>query len=50
MAAFAAAEYMAALSRLQIAPHHLKMLPANYYAPDKTLTATMMAKVMGYQN
>jgi 5-methylcytosine-specific restriction protein A len=50
MAAFTAAEYMAAFRRLQIAPHHLKMLQANYYAPDKTLTATMMAKIMGYQN
>jgi hypothetical protein len=50
MAAFTATEYMAAFRRLQIAPHHLKMLQANYYAPDKTLTATMMARAMGYHN
>jgi putative restriction endonuclease len=50
MAVFTTEEYMAAFSRHQMAPHHLKMLQANYYAPGKTLTATMMANIMGYQN
>lgn len=40
--------YAAAFRQLQIAPHHLQMLQAHYYAPNLTLTATQMAKALGY--
>jgi 5-methylcytosine-specific restriction enzyme A len=33
-----------------MAPHHMQMLLTNYNAPNQTLTATMMAKTMGYDN
>jgi len=45
---FNANDYVSAFHELQIAPNHLQMLLANYYAPNRTLTATMMAKAMGY--
>ena len=45
---FTAHEYASVFNDLQVAPHHLQMLLSNYYAPNRTLTATMMAKAMGY--
>jgi putative restriction endonuclease len=45
---FTAREYASAFNNLHVAPHHLQMLLSNYYAPNRTLTATMMAKAMGY--
>jgi predicted HNH restriction endonuclease len=47
---FIASEYASALLDLQIAPHHMQMLLANYHAPNRTLTASMMARAMGYDN
>ncbi|MFH1024613.1 MAG: HNH endonuclease [Planctomycetota bacterium] len=41
-------DYVTAFQRIAIAPHHLRMLQAHYHAPDRTLTATQMAKTMGY--
>ncbi len=43
-------EYIAAFRRLNMAPHHVRMLQAHYYAKDHKLTATQMAKAMGYKN
>lgn len=40
--------YVAAFRQLQLAPHQLRMLQAQYHAPDRTLTATQMAKALGY--
>ena len=47
---YSANEYALAFHNLQIAPYHKQMLLANYHAPNRTLTATMMAKAMGYDN
>lgn len=46
--AYKADEYVTAFRRLRITPHHLRMLQAHYYAPDRTLTATQMARAVGY--
>jgi predicted HNH restriction endonuclease len=46
---YSAEAYAAAFRQLQISPHHLRMLLAHYHAPKLTLTATQMAKAMGYQ-
>jgi 5-methylcytosine-specific restriction enzyme A len=50
MKKFTAEDYITALSSLNIAPHHLKMLQAHYAAPERTLTALQMSKAMGYHN
>ena len=47
---FNASEYVSAFNSFQIAPHHMQMLLANYYAPNRALTATMMANAMGYDH
>jgi len=47
---FTASDYVSAFHKLQMAPHHLQMLLGNYYSPNRTLTATMMANAMGYDN
>ena len=47
---FTASDYVAAFRSINILPHHLKMLQAHYYAPDRTLTASQMSKAMGYKN
>ncbi|MCR4319879.1 MAG: hypothetical protein NUV74_06030 [Candidatus Brocadiaceae bacterium] len=47
---FTSDDYVSAFRSINILPHHLKMLQANYYAPDHTLTATQMSKAMGYKN
>jgi putative restriction endonuclease len=47
---FSANEYASVFSNHLIAPHYKQMLLANYRAPNQTLTATMMAKAMGYDN
>lgn len=43
-------DYIKAFKNLNIARHHIKMLQAHYYAVDRTLTASQMAKAMGYNN
>src|SRR3990172_2675103 len=43
-------DYITALRNLNISPHHIKMIQAHYYAPDRTMTASQMAKAMGYHN
>lgn len=40
--------YVAAFRQLQLALHHMRMLQAHYHAPNFTLTATQMAKALGY--
>jgi putative restriction endonuclease len=45
---YKADEYVTAFRRVAVAPHHLRMLQAHYHAPDRTLTATQMAKAVGY--
>jgi len=50
MTDYTASNYVSAFRNFQIAPHHRKMLLANYYSPNRTLTATMMAKAMGYDH
>ena len=45
---FTTAHYVAAFKKIQIAHHYLRMLQANYHAPGRTITATQMAKTMGY--
>lgn len=47
---YTAAEYVNAFRQLVMPPHHMRMLQANYHAPNRTITATMMAKAMGYPN
>lgn len=47
---FKASEYVYAFQNLVIAPHYRKMLRFNYFAPNRTLTATEMAKAMGYDH
>jgi len=41
-------DYVAALRRIAITPHHMRMLQAHYHAPGRTLTATQMSKALGY--
>lgn len=41
-------EYVAAFRHIDVAPHHMRMLLAHYHAPSRTLTASQMAKVLGY--
>jgi hypothetical protein len=40
------AEYVNAFRQLVVPPHHMRMLQANYHAPNRTITATMMARAM----
>jgi len=47
---FTVSDYVFAFYNLQVTPHHRKMLLANYYSPNRTLTATMMASTMGYDH
>lgn len=47
---YKASEYVSAFQNLEISPHYLKMLMLNYLAPNRTLTATEMAKAMGYDH
>lgn len=41
-------DYAAAFRRIAVAPHHMRMLQAQYHAPGRTLTATQMSKALGY--
>lgn len=41
-------DYVTAFREANVAPHQKRMLQAHYHAPARTLTATQMAKVMGY--
>ena len=45
---YKADDFATALGCITIAPHHMRMLQAHYHAPDHTLTATQMAKALGY--
>jgi 5-methylcytosine-specific restriction enzyme A len=45
---FSTDDYVAAFRKFAIAPYHLRMLQANYHAPDHTLTATKMSRALGY--
>ena len=47
---FTASEYVSAFHNLRLAPHYIQMLLTHYYAHNQTLTATMMAKAVGYEN
>jgi predicted HNH restriction endonuclease len=47
---FEANEYVSAFQNLNMAPHYREMLLFNYFAPNQTLTATEMAKAMGYDH
>jgi len=47
---FTANEYASAFQNLQIAPHQMQMLLVNYFAPNRTLTASTMANAMGYDH
>jgi MoxR-like ATPase/predicted RNA-binding protein with PUA-like domain len=50
VAEFTADDYVSAFNKLNIETHHLRMLQANYYAPNRTLTATDLAKAVGYED
>jgi hypothetical protein len=50
MAEFTTDDYVSAFSKLKIEAYHLQMLKANYNAPDRMLTATELAKAVGYEN
>lgn len=41
-------DYTTAFRHVAVAPHHMRMLKAHYYAPNRTLTATQMSKALGY--
>jgi putative restriction endonuclease len=45
---FTTQNYIAAFKNLNLAPHNLRMLQVNFTAPNRTISATQMAKVMGY--
>ena len=45
---YKADDYILAIGKLALAPHHMRMLQAHYHAPDRTLTATQMCKILGY--
>lgn len=50
MAEFTADDYVSAFNKLKIETYHLRMLQANYNAPNRTLTATELAKAVGYED
>ena len=41
-------DYAEAFRQIVVAPHHIRMLKAQYHAPKRTLTATQMSKALGY--
>lgn len=41
-------DYVAAMRQIPMAPHQMRMLQAHYHAPNRTLTATQMCKILGY--
>lgn len=43
-------QYLKAFRAIKIHPHHLRMLQTHYFSPDRTITATQMAKAMGFRN
>ncbi len=45
---YTAKQYSDAFKRITLSPHHMRMLQAHYHAPDRTVTATQMAKALGY--
>ncbi len=50
MAEFTADDYVSAFNKLKIETYHLRMLQANYNASNRTLTATELAKAVGYED
>jgi 5-methylcytosine-specific restriction enzyme A len=47
---FNVSDYASAFRVLQLDLRHQEMLLSHYYAPDRTLSATQMAKAMGYDH
>ena len=45
---YSSTDYAKAFQRIALSAHHMRMLQAHYHAPDRTLTATQMAKALGY--
>jgi len=45
---YTAKQYSDAFKRITVSPYHMRMLQAHYHAPDRTVTATQMAKALGY--
>ncbi|NTV46454.1 MAG: HNH endonuclease [Chlorobiales bacterium] len=43
-------DYVSAFAHISVASHHMRMLYAHYHAPNRKLTATQMAKIMGYSS
>jgi len=43
-------DYFKAFQQINMTKYSQKMLLFHYHAPDKTLTATEMSKLMGYKN
>ena len=41
-------DYVAAFRKIKISPYQIRLLQTHYHSPNKTLTATQMAKAMGY--
>lgn len=46
---YSVSDYVEALKRVDISPHHLHMLQAHYNAPHRDITATRLAKRMNYK-
>ena len=48
----ASSRYVVALEKIatRLTPKRLRMIRAHYCAPDRTLTATQLAKAAGYKN
>jgi hypothetical protein len=46
---FTVSDYVTALKRMNISAHHLGMLRAHYKSPNKTITATTLAKKMNFR-
>jgi 5-methylcytosine-specific restriction enzyme A len=47
---YTSTEYADAMRRLDLKPYQQRMLQIHFHAPDQTLTASQMAKAMGYKN
>jgi putative restriction endonuclease len=45
-----ASDYARAFRKIEIAPHHKRMLQAHYHSDKRTLTAARMAHAMHYEN
>jgi len=47
---YVAADYIAALKQIEFSLHQIRLLQTHYSAPRRTLTATQMARAMGYKS